>query len=122
MFIRTREAYYRNWDKVYDKSHAKYPSLKSSLNYNTPRSTQWLENADFLRLQNISISYTFPKQWTKICDVALGFSAQNLFTITGYSGYDPEATSSVDGDRVVGLDDNTYPSPRTYTFTAKFIF
>ena len=122
LFVRTRESYYANWDKVYDKKNAKYAAISNARNASTTRSTKWLEDADFLRLQNVSVSYTIPKKVTSICDIALGVSAQNLFTLTKYSGYDPEATDKVDGDKVIGRDVNAYPSARTVTFTAKLIF
>lgn len=122
LFVRTRESYYANWDKVFDKKNAKYAAVSSTRNSSTTRSTKWLEDADFLRLQNVSVSYTIPKKVTSICDIALGVSAQNLFTITKYSGYDPESTSHTDGDKIIGRDINAYPSARTFTFTAKLIF
>ena len=122
LFVRTRESYYANWDKVYDKKNAKYAAISNARNASTTRSTKWLEDTDFLRLQNVSVSYTIPKKITSICDIALGVSAQNLFTLTKYSGYDPEATDKVDGDKVIGRDVNAYPSARTVTFTAKLIF
>ena len=87
-FITSREGFERSWDIVENKSDALFASSKNSLNRSTPRSTQWLEDADFLRLQNISLSYLLPKNKTKFADITLGVSAQNLFTITKYKGLD----------------------------------
>jgi iron complex outermembrane receptor protein len=66
----------------------------------------YVEDASFLRLQNLEIGYTFP---TRILNGMRIFGvAQNLFTLTGYSGVDP--TSSI-----TGIDNNRYPSTRTFT-------
>ena len=94
----------------------------------TPRSTQWLEDADFVRLQNLSLMYTLPKKTTRFADITLGVSAQNLFTLTKYKGLDPESstTSSTStgavSDKELGLDYGSYPSARTFTFTVKLGF
>jgi hypothetical protein len=53
--------------------------------------------------------------------VRLSVSCQNLFTITGYSGMDPE-TFSENSDVVGGMDVGAYPIPRTITFGARFTF
>ena len=77
----------------------------------------WLEDASFLKLKNISLSYYIPRRVTKFAGIRLTLSAQDLFTFTGYSGMDPEVYSSYDG-----LDYGAYPVPRTYTFSVQFRF
>ena len=71
-------------------------------NSNYGNSSKWLENADYLRCENISIAYTLPRKVTKFADIRFSLSAQNLFTITGYKGIDPAGASfsanSVDVD------------------------
>lgn len=52
-----------------------------------------LEKADFLRLKNVTLGYTVPKKWSKEVDVRIFADAQNLWTITDYSGVDPETDS-----------------------------
>ncbi len=57
----------------------------------------YVENGNFLRLQNLTIGYTLPKNWVKLAylsNVRIYFTAYNLFCITSYSGYDPEVDSS----------------------------
>lgn len=87
-------------------------------------SDKWLENADYLRCENISIAYTFPRSVTKIADIRLSLSAQNLFTITGYKGIDPAGASFSDNgvDRDNGLDMGAYPNPRTITMGVRVNF
>ena len=87
-------------------------------------SDKWLENANYLRCENISIAYTFPRSVTKLADIRLSLSAQNLFTITGYKGIDPAGASFSDNgvDRDNGLDMGAYPNPRTITMGVRINF
>jgi len=120
-FITLRDAYYNSWDQ--NKENPKYATQKGSTQ-NYPNSTQYLENADYLRLQNLSLSYTFGKKMIKFADLRLSISVQNLFTISGYSGLDPTAYEFSNGHADVnsGIDMGGYPNPRTITFGAKFNF
>ncbi|MHB1921004.1 MAG: SusC/RagA family TonB-linked outer membrane protein [Chitinophagaceae bacterium] len=87
-------------------------------------STRFLEDGSYLRLKNLQIGYRLGSrllsQW-KISSVRIYAGVQNLFTITKYTGLDPEmytssnAAAAGDGVRAVGIDWGTYPSARTYT-------
>jgi TonB-linked SusC/RagA family outer membrane protein len=125
-FISTREAYYLSWDHVYDKSKAEFQTLTGSGRpSDVAASTQWLENAQFLRCQNLTLGYSIPRKLTKVADVHLSLSAENLFVLTGYKGMDPETVSEVEEkwrDTTFGLDDGSFPIPRTYTFIVRFDF
>ncbi len=84
-----------------------------------------LQKADFIRIQNVSLSYKVPNKVIGFSDVTLAMSIQNLATITDYRGYDPEANSSVsndDGDTRYGFDAGSYPVPRTTMFSIKAKF
>ena len=82
-------------------------------------STRFLEDGDFLRLNNLTLGYTFkPEQFglgNSIQNIRLSVTGQNLFVITDYSGFDPEANtgSSAGGIQTFGIDRFTYPSART---------
>ncbi|MDR2140071.1 MAG: TonB-dependent receptor [Tannerella sp.] len=124
-FISSREAYYLSWDHVADKSKAQFPSLTNSSNQYVAGSTQWLENAQFLRCQNLTVGYLVPKKLAKVADIHLSLSVGNLFVLTGYKGMDPETVSEVDDnykDTTFGLDDGSFPLPRSYTFILRFDF
>ena len=108
-----REGYFKCWDKVENKADAKYSSIKNGNNRKIFMSTFWLEDAAFLKMKNISVSYQIPKDVLKVADVNLTFSVQNIFTITKYQGMDPEVYSGL--SNVGGLDLGAYPVPRTYT-------
>ncbi len=116
-FFRLKEAYEKGWDKVSDKSQAEYPSYKNGgVRYHV-NGDKWLENASFLKLRNISLSYDLPKEWVKFANIQLSVSGQNVLTLTKYSGMDPEVY-----DAYEGVDQGAYPLPRTFTFGAKFTF
>ena len=87
----------------------------SNMNWKRP-SSFFVEDGSYLRCKMLQIGYTLPKQWTKDIVLRLSFSAQNPFTITGYSGMDPEAVSVGKGVTEMGIDWASYPNPRTYLF------
>ena len=93
-------------------------------NVTKANSSKYLENADYFRCENISLSYNIPKNWVKFADILLSFSVQNLFTITSYKGSNPAgfSFSSSAGDQATGVDTGTSPAPRTWTFGARFTF
>lgn len=111
---------YRNY-WVTNASSTTMPRLytESYSNGNNRVSDAFVEDGSYIRLQNVSLSYTFPKKWIEhlyLSNVKLYMNIQNLFTITKYDGYDPEV-GSLYGDALKnGIDYNRYPSPRIYTF------
>ena len=76
-----------------------------------------IEDGSFIRLQNLSLGYTLPRKFMKnihIQNCRLYVTGYNLFTITGYSGYDPEVDIAT--GLTPNIDNNRYPRSRTYTF------
>lgn len=91
-------------------------------NDNTRESTRFLENGDFVRLRQLQLGYTLPSNIAgKIyCDrIRFYVSAENLFTITGYSGANPEFSRGVLNS---GIDKLIYPFTRSYTIGAQVTF
>lgn len=121
-FITLKDAYYKSFDKL--GANAPYASLKAEGNTNYPGSSRWLESADYIRLENISLSYNLSRNITKFADLRFTVSAQNLFTISGYNGLDPAgmAFSSSNVDVYNGFDFGAYPTPRTVTFGLRMNF
>ena len=87
-------------------------------------STRYIEDGSYIRLQNLTFGYTMPKPIVdkiRISNLRFYFSAQNLFLITDYNGYDPEVNSRGGTDTVssenlfLGIDQGAYPGVRTYT-------
>ena len=82
-------------------------------------STRYLEDGSYLRLQNATLTYTLLPTDLEIGDwyssIKISLTGQNLFTLTSYSGFDPEVNtgSSISGIQTFGIDRFTYPSART---------
>ena len=78
---------------------------------NMSDNSRFVESGAYFRLKNLVIGYTIPQKYTRkafIERIRVSFSASNLFTITGYTGYDPEVGG--------GVDYGNYPQSRTFTF------
>ncbi|WP_437394365.1 TonB-dependent receptor [Olivibacter sp. SA151] len=90
----------------------------------------FVEDASFLRLKNLTLGYTVPFKTKAMQSLRIYVMAENLFTISGYSGWDPEVdTKGYENDALIkyssnaqtanagaGLDFNSYPSMRAFTF------
>jgi len=106
-----------------ENTNAKYPRPRSGINFLA--SDQLVEDASYLRLKNIQLAYNVPVEkmgmsWLRSLKVYA--SAQNLLTITDYTGYDPEinnrGNATVGGgyaDLRLGMDLSSYPSAKTFT-------
>jgi len=128
----------QSWVAGADNSNAILPILDSSDIYSgTYSSSYYVEDASFLRLKNLVIGYTLPKEWLKkltIQNLRVYLQAENLLTITGYSGLDPEFTNAylrqsdsddagagrVDLKR--GVDMGGWPTTRRFLVGVNFIF
>ena len=82
-------------------------------------STRWLENGSYFRLKNLQIGYSLPKTMLtgvkSLSTVRVYATGQNIFTVTKYSGYDPETVGSGGSVFARGVDEGTYPNLRTFT-------
>jgi len=117
------EAYTKAWTKEGD--NAKYPRITNSDTNNNMRSSSfYVEDGSYLRLQNVQIGYNIPSiicQKSKLfSSCRLYVSGQNLFTLTGYSGLDPEL--GISNALNMGVDATRYPSSRTYTLGVNLQF
>ena len=98
-----------------DNLDASYPRLSmkdSKKNWET--STFWVQNASYLKMRNMQLGYSIPKQLISgsgISRLRVYFSADNLFTITGFDGIDPEAGNNY-----------YYPLTRNYSFGVNLSF
>jgi TonB-dependent starch-binding outer membrane protein SusC len=78
-------------------------------------SDYYIQNASFLRLDNINVGYAFGKIYNNKANLRLSASVQNVFVITKYKGLDPENSGN-------GVDNVIYPRPRVYSLTASLDF
>ncbi len=100
-------------------SHAPRMFTQSASNMNWRVSNRYVEDGSYLRIQNISLGYTFPKKWlrkTPIQNLKVYMNLQNVYTWTKYKGYDPEVGNLYGNALYNGIDYGRYPSPRIYTF------
>lgn len=121
----TKRYYDNRWTETNPSNEYPRASWKAKSN-NARVSTRFLENASYTRLKNLQIGYTFKTNQWKVDRLRVYLAATNLFTLTKYSGFDPEMTvsanSSGEGDRANGIDWGTYPACRTYTFGVNLTF
>lgn len=97
----------------------KLPRLTSGSHTNNQYiSDIYIEDADFVKIQNITVGYDFSKLWNKspFSQIRLYGTVQNLYTFTKYSGMDPEIGYGYDKSWVTGIDLGFYPHPRTIMF------
>ncbi len=106
------------YQNVYNQSGYTANILKDVEKTNFMTAQYWsdfyLENASFFRMDNISAGYSFNKLFTDKITGRLGFTVQNAFVITNYSGIDPEVNG--------GIDNNIFPRPRTFMLSLNLNF
>ena len=92
--------------------------VAGDVNQNNRISSRFVEDGSFLRMKNLVLGYTLPGTMaTKahLSTVRVYANVQNLFTITGYSGYDPEVGAAPYNSSLYGFDWGRYPMSRVYT-------
>lgn len=109
------------WDgsQMYDQTGFLKNRLNSATNKNFHvgqyRSSYYVQKADFVRMDNVTLGYTFNKLFNDKQSARLYFTVQNPFVITNYSGIDPEISGE-------GIDKNIYPRPISFMFGFNFKF
>ena len=106
------------WETVsfnsYQLNNLNRSYLETSFQHRQRLSDYYLENASFLKMDNLSLRYNFGSVAKWCSNLYLSAMVQNVFTLTGYSGIDPEVPS--------GCDSSFYPRPRTFTISAGIDF
>ena len=113
------EQYYQNAWTPQNHSNI-YPAINSNDNtiLNNVPSSAWIQNGSYLKLKNFTVGYTLPQDFAKriaVSKVRVYISSQNLFTITGYKGLDPEVGSQGGNATQNGVDNGIYPSSMYFT-------
>ncbi|GAA4903080.1 TonB-dependent receptor [Mucilaginibacter defluvii] len=129
--------YYENrWTPTNPSNRYARVNYNDDISANNVPSSVYVENGSYLRLRNVTLGYTFPGELAKrlrVSKVRLALSAQNIFTITKYTGLDPEIgqpvgtdtnnpNNQIQGPTVAGLDAGTYPLSRYYTLGINVTF
>lgn len=113
----------QRWTPQNPDPNAKYPRATQTLNQQP--SEFYLAEADYLRLQNLRLSYNIPVNalnWGTLNNATVYLSGQNLFTITPYPGYTPDIDTFSSGDLRIGVDYRSYPIPRSLMLGLKVGF
>ena len=87
-------------------------------NFKNPQyfSDYYVESANFLRMDNITLGYTMGQAMSSKVKFRVYATAQNLFLLTDYSGLDPEIATGTGATLAPGIDNNVYPRSRTFIF------
>lgn len=116
---------YRNYHVTNTETIQPRLYTSSGSNRNDRVSDAYVEDGSYIRLQNISLSYTLPRTWLKhiyLTNVKVYCNLQNVHTWSKYKGYDPEVGSLWGNALMNGIDYGRYPSPRIYTFGLNVTF
>ncbi|HAZ02958.1 MAG TPA: SusC/RagA family protein [Prolixibacteraceae bacterium] len=98
--------------------------IPKAATYSSITSSRWVEDGSYTRLKNMSLGYNVPKNISGKIGVEklrIYVSGQNLWTITKYTGYNPDVSYN-DGNTRLGLDYGSYPSTRSVTFGLNLAF
>ncbi len=118
VFAPSRNAWENRWQQEGDDTDI--PRLvRSDPNNNRRESDRFVEDGDYLRLKTMTIGYTLPPSLLENAGfrkVRLYVSGYNLWTLTGYSGYDPEVNIFDGSNTALGTDFLTFPQPRSVVF------
>jgi hypothetical protein len=88
-------------------------------------SDRYIEDGSYVRLKNLTLGYALPVKilaFAKIAKARIFLTGQNLFTLTGYSGYDPEVSSYEQNNLLQGIDYGAYPSSKTFLLGLELSF
>jgi hypothetical protein len=102
------------------KTDAVLPQLAFSDQVSILPSTYYIEDGSYFRMKNIQLTYTLPAAWMSrigFTSMRVYVQSQNLFTITNYSGMDPEINLrnyTAGNDRQIGVDGGAYPTAKQY--------
>jgi hypothetical protein len=115
-----REVLNNHWSP--SNPNAKYPIISRT---NSVRiSDRFVEDGSYLRMRNIQLGYNLPTNvwgWERVRDAQIYVSGQNLWTVTGYSWWDPEVNSRGAGTQQ-GIDHYSYPIPKMFSLGLKARF
>lgn len=113
----TQEAYDHRWTAE-NVDNARWPRVTTAMTRNMLLSNRYVEDGSYFRLKNISLEYDFGKI-ARTVGLRAYFTASNVFTITNYSWFDPDVNAfGTDASRR-GVDINSYPNNRNFSFGVK---
>lgn len=112
---KSKELLYNSWTPERPNATTPKASNKSNFSNNTQSVSYYVEDGSFFRLRNLQLGYTFPQSLISkvgLSRARLYLQGTNLFTLTGYSGLDPDLNNG--GDQAFGVDQGNYPLVRQF--------
>lgn len=113
-------AFADSWSK--ENKNGTMPRLRPGSSFSNYFSDRLIEDGSFLRLSNISLSYSIPIKNFVLKNITVGASVNNVYVWTKYSGYDPEINSYGYDMTRIGVDNGSFPRTRAFCFDLKFKF
>jgi TonB-linked SusC/RagA family outer membrane protein len=130
-FVNSSGTTINNWYDDIDNVRVSNPgttiprAVSGDPNENSRISDRYIEDGSYLRMKNISLTYYIPKSIIgkmNLDNMKVYVNLQNMWTISKYTGLDPEVGASQANDNVFGLDNGRYPAARIYTFGLSITF
>lgn len=113
------------WQSEDEPGNGTFPRLGNPHGTNVNSNTRFLYDGSFLRIRNLTLGYTLPARAMNRLDIhylRIFLVAQNLFTFTQYTGYNPEANVSGDSATNNGVDEGSYPLARNFSIGVNLSF
>lgn len=117
----TQDAYDHRWTPETAAS-AKWPKATAGYTRTWLTSDRYVENGSYLKMKYLTLAYDWkrPARWVEI--IRFSLTANNLFTITKYSWFDPDVNAGGTNAACPGVDSYSYPSARSFSFGVNFVF
>ena len=117
----TQDAYDHRWTPETAAS-AKWPKATAGYTRTWLTSDRYVENGSYLKMKYLTLAYDWkrPARWVE--NIRFSLTANNLFTITKYSWFDPDVNAGGTNAACPGVDSYSYPSARSFSFGVNFVF
>lgn len=117
----TMEAYNSRWTPE-NAAHAKWPKATAGYTRTWLVSNRYVENGSYMRLKYLTIGYDWKRPFPWLENIRFSLTANNLFTITKYSWFDPDVNAAGSNAASPGVDSYSYPSARSFSLGINFVF
>lgn len=117
----TTEAYNSRWTPE-NAAHAKWPKATAGYTRTWLVSNRYVENGSYMRLKYLTIGYDWKRPFPWLENIRFSLTANNLFTITKYSWFDPDVNAAGTNAASPGVDSYSYPSARSFSLGINFVF
>ena len=114
----TQDAYDSRWTPE-NAANAKWPRVTTAMTRDMKLSDRYVEDGSYFRLKTINLNYNFGSVIKGISNLSVFGTVTNVFTITGYSWFDPDVNAFGSDASRRGVDIFSYPSSRTYSIGFK---